>query len=154
MDSFLNWLKDFGIIAILAGSTSTLITVWLTQRWQRKAEAQIELRKSREEQYKNLLNNLMGFFEGWEDYGMRGSRRKRKKQFLWDIYTNASVYASDEVLKLCYRFIQAHSNPGERKQTDSIYAQIVLAIRKELNKIYGEPDTQLSEDDIKIMKLD
>lgn len=154
MDSVLIWLKDFGIITVLAGATSTLITAWLTQRWQQKAEAQIKLRESKEQQYKSLLTNLMGFFEGWEDFGMKGNKRKRKKQFMWEVYTSASVYASDEVLKLCYKFIQVHSSADDKKQSDTVYAQIVLAIRKELNKIYGEPDTQLSETDIKIMKLD
>lgn len=150
MDSILNWVKDFGIITVIA----TLMTAWLTQRWQKKADTQIKLRESREEQYKNLLTNLMGFFEGWEDYGMSGNKRQRKKQFMWEVYTNASVYASDEVLKLCYKFIQLYSNTVDKKQSDKVYAQIVVAIRKELNKIYGEPDTQLSEADITRMKLD
>lgn len=144
-----SWIKDFGIVAVLAG----IATVWLTQRWQQKAEMKLKLRESKEKQYKDLLTNLMGFFEGWEDYEI-SDKKKRKKQFMWEVYTSAIVFASDEVLKLCYEFIESHSKSNSNKDSDKIYAEIVLAIRKELNKIYGQPDTQLSKEDIKILKVD
>ena len=112
------------------------------------AENKRKIREAKEKQYKDLLSNLLGFFEGWEN-------KEHKIQFMREVYTNAPLYASDEVLKLAYKFIESHSEgKKELKESDTIYAELVLAVRKELNKIQGQPDTQLSVADIKILKLE
>ncbi len=102
MNTVLNWINGLGIVAIL--------TVLLNQYLQHNSETQAKLRESKEAQYKSLLTNLLGFFEGWEDYEIPGDdKKKRKRQFMWEVYTSAAVYASDDVLKLCYKFIESHS---------------------------------------------
>ena len=146
METFLQFLTVFGLGGI--------ISAFITHKLQQSSESKLKMRESKEIQYKSLLNNLMGFFEGWEDFAV-SDKKARKKQFLWEVYTSAPVYASDEVIKLCYEFIECHSNKEKfKKNSDEIYSKIVNAMRKELNKIYGQPDTELSENDIKVLKVD
>jgi len=112
-----------------------------------KSEIKRKLRESRETQYQDLLSNALAFFKGWED-------KDQKKQFLREVYTKAPLYASDEVVKLAYQFIESHSEPGKNKRSDEYYAELVLAIREELKEIQKEPKTTLETKDIKIMKVD
>ncbi|PIR63136.1 MAG: hypothetical protein COU64_06165 [Candidatus Pacebacteria bacterium CG10_big_fil_rev_8_21_14_0_10_40_26] len=136
------------------GIIGLVIKAYIDHGLQESSEIKIRIRESKENQYKSLLTNLMGFFVGWEDYEIK-DKTKRKKQFLWEVYTSVPVYASDEVIKLCYKFIASHSRDrATNDNSDKIYAKLVLAIRKELNKIYGQPDTNLIEKDIKVLKVD
>jgi len=146
METFLNFLTVFGL--------GSVITVFITHKLKQSSESKIKMRELKENQYKSLLNNLMGFFEGWEDYAV-ADKKARKKQFLWEIYTSVPVYASDVVIRLCYEFIESHNKEGKLKgESNKIYSKIVIAMRMELNKIYGQPDTTLSEKDIKVLKVD
>ena len=146
METFLNFLTVFGL--------GSVITVFITHKLKQSSESKIKMRELKENQYKSLLNNLMGFFEGWEDYAV-ADKKARKKQFLWEVYTSVPVYASDVVIRLCYEFIESHNKEGKLKgESDKIYSKIVIAMRMELNKIYGQPDTTLSEKDIKVLKVD
>ncbi len=150
MNEFLSFIGALGLGGIIGGVITTLIN----HKLQESTESRIRIRESKENQYKSLLTNLMGFFEGWEDYEIE-DKKKRKKQFLWEVYTSVPLYASDEVIKLCYGFIESHNKEGKLKgQSDEIYAKLVIAIRKELNNIYGQPGTELSEEEIKILKID
>jgi len=112
-----------------------------------KAEVRRKLRESREKSYQDFLSNLLAFFTGWEN-------EEHKKQFLREVYTKAPLYASDDVIKLAYRFIESHSDIKKNKKSDEAYAELVLAIRKELREIQKEPKTQLKKSQIKIMKVD
>lgn len=143
------------IVALLTAlGVGGIIGTVVAHKLQQAAEVKMKMRVKKEDQYKSLLNNLLGFFEGWEDYAV-SDKKARKKQFLWEVYTSAPVYASDEVIKLCYDFIESHNKKGTLKgQSDEIYSKIVIAMRKELNKIYGQPDTNLLEKDIKVLKVD
>ncbi|NCN58583.1 hypothetical protein COW99_01550 [Candidatus Roizmanbacteria bacterium CG22_combo_CG10-13_8_21_14_all_38_20] len=146
METFLNFLTVFGL--------GSVITVFITHKLKQSSESKIKMRELKENQYKSLLNNLMGFFEGWEDYAV-ADKKARKKQFLWEVYTSVPVYASDVVIRLCYEFIESHNKEGKLKgESNKIYSKIVIAMRMELNKIYGQPDTTLSEKDIKVLKVD
>lgn len=110
-------------------------------------ESKRKLRESREKQYRDLLNNLLGFFEGWED-------KKQQKQFLQDLYTSAPLYASDEVIKLAHQYADIlDRNIPKSPDQALVYPKLVLAIRKELNKIQGDKKTKLTEQDIKVKKL-
>lgn len=143
------------IISILAVSgIGGVIGSIVTHKLKEHSEKKLHLRESKERQYKDLLTNLLGFFEGWENYEIADSK-KRKNQFLWEVYTSVPLYASDEVIKLCYKFIEAHNKANKKRDnSDNIYSKIVIAIRKELNSIYGQPDSKLSEKDIKVRKVD
>ena len=140
MENLISLVTTFGIGGIVG--------YWVKYHFDQLAENKRKIRKSKERQYKDLLSNLLAFFTGWEN-------KEHKKQFMREVYTSAPVYASDEVIKLAHKFIQSHTiKKKDLKESDKIYAELVLAIRRELNKIQGQPDTQLSMDDIKILKLD
>lgn len=137
-----------GFIPLLSSlGIGSFFGYWFKDKLEQNADNRRKTRDAREKQYKDFLNNLMGFFEGWED-------EAKKKQFIRDVHTNASLYASDDVLKLAYKFIGSFNVTGSERQTaDAIYSKLVLAIRKELNQIQGEIETELTEQDIKVTKL-
>jgi hypothetical protein len=132
----------------------SLITLLVKDKLDKNNEARIKLRESKEQQYKNLLTNILGFFQGWEDYEAK-NEKTRKKQFMWEVYTSVPLYATDEVIRLCYEFIESHNKKSTTKlSSDEIYSKIVLAIRKELNETYGQSETELKSEDIKVLQVD
>ena len=140
METFITTATVFGLGGVVG--------YWVKHQLEQQAENKRKIREGKETQYKDLLSNMLAFFEGWEN-------KEHKQQFLREVYTNAPVFASDEVIKLANKFIKSHSSKRkDLKESDRIYAELVLAIRKELNKIQGQPDTELSTKDIKIFKVD
>ena len=91
----------------------------------------------------------MGFFKGWED-------KSFQKQFIWDVNANAPVSASDEVYRLARKYIETFDKKNNASEEDrqKIYAKLVITMRNELNKMSGEPKTDLKEEEIKVMQLD
>lgn len=131
----------------IGGVLGTLFGYWFKDKLERNTENKRKIREAREKQYTDLLNNLMGFFKGWED-------KSKQKQFIWDLCANAPVYASDEVIKLSHRYIDSYDKEKKTgEKSEVIYSKLVLAIRKELNKIQGEPTTELTEKDIQVKML-
>lgn len=140
----LSYVSTLGI----GGLVGTIFGYWFKDKLAQNAENKRKIREGKERQYKDLLSNVLAFFDGWED-------KDCQKQFLRELYTNAPVYASDEVIRLSNKFLKGFDKekPQQSKERDVIYGQLVLEIRKELNKIQGNPTTELSIDDIKIQKL-
>lgn len=145
MQNFIEIILNLGVGAIVGG----VITNWVNNKLERNSENKRRIRESREKQYKDFLNNLMGFYKGWED-------RKMMKQFIWDVNTNATVSASDEVYRLARDYINSYdkSNKVEEAERQKIYAKLVITMRNELNEMSGEAPTDLKEDEIKVMQLD
>ena len=135
-----SWIPTLGIGGIIG--------YWVKAKLEQNAENKRKIREEKERQYKDLLSNVLAFFDGWED-------KDCQRQFLRELYTNAPVYASDEVIRLSNKFMQGFDKdkPQPAKDRDKIYGQLVLEIRKELNKIQGNPATELTIADIKIQKL-
>ncbi|MFH0923652.1 MAG: hypothetical protein V1825_02865 [Candidatus Falkowbacteria bacterium] len=53
----------------------------------------------KERQYKKFLNlALLGFFDGWKEKG-------KDREFIKELNTNALLYASDEVLKKTWNYL-------------------------------------------------
>ena len=129
----------------LAGIVGYLIKAKLDQN----AENKRKIRDEKEKQYKDFLRNLMGFFEAWKDEALQ-------LQFLWDVYTNAPAYASDEVLRLAFKYIASYDKTKKIDDTKRqlIYAELVIAIRNKLNSIVGEKKSDLKKNEVKIMGLD
>lgn len=145
LNSFLPLIPTLGIGSILG----TVFGYWFKDKLERNAENKRKVREARQKQYTDFLNNLIGFFDAWKDDALQ-------LQFLWDVYANAPVYASDEVLRLAYSYIDSFDktkniNDSERQR---IYAKLVIAIRNELNNITGEQKSNIKEKEIKIMGLD
>jgi len=140
-----SYFDSFGFGAIISAVVVTIVKNWLDKN----SENKMRIKEKREQQYKDFLNNLMGFFEGWED-------KKMQKQFIWDMNTNATISASDEVYRLARNYIDSFDKKKNvnEEERQKIYAKIVLTIRNELNKMSGGKDTTLSENEIKVMKLD
>lgn len=138
-------LASFASIIGISGIIGYVIKAKL----EKDTENKRKIRDEKEKQYKAFLNNLMGFFESWKDDALQ-------LQFLWDVYTNAPVYASDEVLRLAYSYIESYDKANKVEDTERqlIYAKLVIAIRNELNKITGELKSDLNEREIKIRGLD
>src|SRR3989344_4553916 len=149
MDSFissiLSSLPTLGLGTIIG----TLFGYWFKDKLDQNAENRRKVREIRERQYKDFLNNLMGFFKGWEN-------RSFQKQFIWDVNANAPVSASDEVYRLARKYIDTFDNKNNASEEDrqKIYAKLVITMRNELNKMSGEPKTDLKEEEIKVMQLD
>lgn len=145
METFLSLATAFGIGALVSG----IVVTWVKNILEQNSENKRRVRELREKQYKDFLNNLMGFYKGWED-------RKMMKQFIWDVNTNATISASDEVYRLARDYINSYDKTKKVEETErqKMYAKLVIAMRNELNKMSGEPLTDLKEDEIKVMQLD
>ena len=135
----------FGLGALISG----VVVAWVKDKLDKNSENKSRVRERREQQYKDFLNNLMGFYKGWED-------KDRQKQFIWDVNTNATVSASDEVYRLARDYIDSFDkkkkiDEGKRQK---IYAKLVITMRNELNRMSGEPSTDLKEKEIRVMQLD
>jgi hypothetical protein len=133
----------------VGGIIGSVITILIKNRLELNSENKRRIRDEKEKQYKAFLNNLLGFFEKWKDDALQ-------LQFMWEVYANAAVYASDEVLRLAYSYIKSFDktkpvNDDERQQ---IYANLVITIRNELNKITGGSKSKLKAEEIKIYGFD
>lgn len=138
-------ISAFGLGAIISG----IAVAWVKSKLDQNSESKRRVRELREKQYKDFLNNLMGFYKGWED-------KDKQKQFVWDVNTNATVSASDEVYRLASDYINSYDKTKEVDEAERqrIYAKLVITMRNELNKMPGEPLTDLKEKEIKVMQLD
>ena len=141
--------SSFPAWGVGGGIIGSIITILIKNRLELNSENKRRIRDEKEKQYKAFLNNLLGFFEKWKDDALQ-------LQFMWEVYANASVYASDEVLRLAYNYIKSFDkakpvNDDERQQ---IYANLVITIRSELNKITGGSKSELKAEEIKIYGFD
>lgn len=145
MQNIIEVILSLGVGGIVGG----VITNWFKNKLEQNSENKRRIRERREQQYKDFLNNLMGFFKGWEN-------RDFQKQFIWDVNANAPVSASDEVYRLARKYIDTFDKKNNASEDDrqKIYAKLVITMRNELNKMSGEPLTDLKEDEIKVMQLD
>ncbi|MDO8621522.1 MAG: hypothetical protein Q7R31_04570 [Candidatus Levybacteria bacterium] len=142
---FPSLISAFGLGALISG----VVVTWVKSKLDQNSESKRRVRELREKQYKDFLNNLMGFFKGWED-------KSFQKQFIWDVNANAPVSASDEVYRLARKYIDSFDKKNNASEDDrqKIYAKLVITMRNELNKMSGEPRTDLKEEEIKVMQLD
>jgi len=142
---FPSLISAFGLGALISG----VVVTWVKNKLDQNSESKRRVRELREKQYKDFLNNLMGFFKGWED-------KSFQKQFIWDVNANAPVSASDEVYRLARKYIDTFDKKNNASEEDrqKIYAKLVITMRNELNKMSGEPKTDLKEEEIKVMQLD
>ncbi len=133
----------------IGGIIGILITNWYKNKLEQEAENKRRVREAKEKQYKAFLNNLLGFFDSWKSDVLQ-------LQFMWDLYTKAPMYASDEVLRLAYSYIKSFDSAGKTDDAtrQKIYAKLVLVIRDELSRITGEEESELNEEEIKIFGLD
>ena len=145
MQNIVEIILSLGLGGIVGGIT----TNWVNNKLERNSENRRRIREHREQQYKDFLNNLMGFYKGWED-------EKMQKQFIWDVNTNATVSASDEVYRLARNYIDSYDQTKKVSEDErqKIYAKLVITMRNELNKLSGESPTSLKESEIKVMQLD
>src|SRR3989344_2330485 len=106
---------------------------------EKKREMELRIVERREDQYKRFLENIIGFFEGWEN-------KERQKNFMEELYTHAPLYASDEVIELSNKYLETFSSENDSRERDKYYRELVIAIREELRKLQGEK-TELTEKD-------
>jgi len=125
-----------------------IIGAYFNHFFEKKREIERRIIERKEEQYKNFLENLLAFFEGWHD-------QEKKKKFMIDLYTHAPLYASDEVIKLANEFLKSFRNKDLKQggKSDTYYRRLVLAIRNEIKKL-NKDKSSLKEEDFKILKLD
>lgn len=145
MQNIVEIILSLGVGGFIGG----IITNWVNNKLEQNSENKRRIRDHREQQYKDFLNNLMGFYKGWED-------KKMQKQFIWDVNTNATVSASDDVYRLARNYINSYDQTKKvsEHERQKIYAKLVITMRNELNKLSGEPQTDLKEEEIKVMQLD
>ena len=72
-----------------------------------------------------------------------------------ELYTNAPLYASDEVIKLANEFLKSFRDKDLKQggKTYIYYRKLVLVIRQEIKKLNSEKSS-LIEEDFDILKLD
>lgn len=147
-DFIISLVSTLGVGTVIGGIVGSAITAWIKNKLDQNSENRRKIRGLREQQYRDFLNNLVGFFEGWENEDF-------KKQFIWDINANAPVSASDEVYRLARRFLDSfdEQNKLPEPERQKIYAKLVITIRNELNTMSGEPPTDLKEEEITVKRL-
>ncbi len=125
-----------------------IIGAYLNHFLEKKREIERRIIERKEEQYKNFLENLLAFFEGWND-------KEKKKKFMIDLYTHAPLYASDEVIKLANEFLKSFKEKDLKHggKSDMHYRKLIVAIRNEIKKL-NKDKSSLKEEDFKILKLD
>jgi len=125
-----------------------IIGAYFNHLFEKKREIERRIVERKEEQYKNFLENLLAFFEGWHD-------KEKKKKFMIDLYTHAPLYASDEVIKLANEFLKSFKDKDLKQggKSDIYYRKLVLAIRNEIKKL-NKDKSSLREGDFEILKLD
>lgn len=141
----MNFESIITILSLLG--IGSIIGAYINHLLESKRETQRRIAERKESQYKTFLENLIGFFEGWED-------AQKKEKFMEELYTHAPLYASDEVIRLANQFLRSFNdkNLSHSGKSDVYYRKLVLAIRKDLKKILsGKSD--LREDDIDVQKL-
>lgn len=112
----------------------------------RKREIEQHQRERKEDQYKKFLENLIGFFEGWED------KDDRKRNFMEELYTHAPLYASTEVIKIANKYVESFTNKKlTSEERDKIANKLVISIREEMGIDKKHP---LKENDVRRYKLD
>jgi len=141
-------MNSESIIAILSIlGIGSIIGAYINHLLEGKRETQRRIAERKESQYKTFLENLVGFFEGWED-------ARKKEKFMEDLYTHAPLYASDEVIRLANQFLRSFNDKdlSHGGKSDVYYRKLVLAIRKDLKNILSGK-SKLQEDDIDVQKL-
>jgi hypothetical protein len=133
----------------------TVVIGWLlNERSKRKSEQDRrswEQYQRKESSYIKLLSSSKGFSQGiQEQQGML-----LKEDFL-DQLTLCWLYASDEVIRSIYRFldtIRVTASPELQMKKDEAYAEFVAELRKDL--ISGEfiKETDLTARDYKLLKV-
>jgi len=105
----------------------TVIGAYCNHLFEKNKEIELHLRDRKEDQYKKFLENLLGFFEGWNN-------KDRKRNFMEELYTHAPLYASSEVIRLSNKFLLSFNDKDLSKggKSDSYYRKLVIAIRKDM----------------------
>lgn len=138
-ESIITILSLLGIGSVLGAYINHLL--------EGKRETHRRIAERKESQYKIFLENLIGFFEGWND-------EQKKEKFMEELYTHAPLYASDEVVRLANEFLRSFNDKDltHGGTSDTYYRKLVLAIRKDLKKILSGK-SKLQESDIDVQKL-
>lgn len=124
----------------------TIIGAYFNHLFEKKKEIELHMREKKEDQYRMFLENVIGFFKGWEG-------PKRKKKFMRELYMHSPLYASSEVIKLANKFLSCFKSDkslADREKSDSYYRKLVIAIRKDIGVWKND---KLVEEDIDIQML-
>lgn len=135
------------LIAIVSAlGLGSVLGAWINQYLEDRRERSRLVLERKEKQYRNFLENLIGFYKGWED-------EDKKKVFITELYTHAPLYASDQVFKLGVNFLKSLDEKSDfYGKGDLYYKKMVIAIRKDLKKSIIKK-TDLCEEDIELLKL-
>lgn len=137
------------ILTILSVLTGGLAVAIFNHFMGIKKEREERQRRNKENQYKKFLENLIAFFEGWND-------KDRKKNFMEELYTHAPLYASTNVIRLANDFLNSLKikdvvDLSIGGKSDVYYKKLVVAIREDIGMWNKD---KLVEKDIEILKLD
>ncbi len=106
----------------------------------------INRQEKKEKQYKCLLENGVGFLQGkgFDD-------DQKRNRFMNELYSNALIYSSDEVLLKAIEFIKSLDPQDNtvKNTRDECYKDLIIAVRKE---IYGKK-AHISRDQIIFKKI-
>lgn len=122
-----------------------IIGAYSAYLFEKRKVIELQLRERKEDQYKKFLENLIGFFEGWNN-------EARKKNFMEELYTHAPLYASSKVIRLANKFLSSfkEGNLSHGGKSDSYYRKLVVAIREDLG-IWKKD--KLKEEDVDVLLL-
>jgi hypothetical protein len=138
MSNLISLLVALGIGGLIGG--------WVDYLLSRKREIEQHQRERKENQYKIFLENLIGFFDGWE------GKSERKRNFMEELYTHAPLYASSGVIRLANKYVESFADKKLTSQArDKLANDLVLAIRNEMGV---DKNDSLDSSDIKRYKLD
>lgn len=98
----------------------------------KKKEIEQAQRERKEEQYREFLENAVGFFSGWED-------RKKKEKFLKELYTHAPLYASGKVIRAANQFVSSLDAKGFDAAEDA-ELEITVPYIEPYGKLFSQKD--------------
>lgn len=125
--------------------SSGILGAYLNHFWESKRERERHQRERKEDQYKELLGNLPGFFTGTEDL-------EKQKNFMADLCSKALLFASSEVVRRGTKYVESFADKSSNSSTkDKLANELVIAIRDEMKVDTQDP---LKADEIKRYKLD
>jgi hypothetical protein len=133
------------IPSLLAGlGVGTLGGVYLDHILVRKRQIEQHQTERKEDQYKDLLENLPGFFTGTED-------SQKQKKFMADLSSTALLFASSEVIRRGTKYVESVADKNtQAEERDKLANCLVIEIREEMKV---DEDDPLRADEIKRYKL-
>jgi len=140
MNKLLSFLNSIQIVLPLISA----IIVWFFNEKRKRAWEEYQ---RKEENYKELIKSLKGFYLSWND----GEKKELKNKFI-DQLNLCWLYCPDEVIQKGYNFINTLlENKATDQERENALGELVITIRKDLMKRTISRKTKLKASNFKTL---